>query len=326
MPWDTVVTCTFVNRLLPEPGTIIVQKVTDPAGDETEFEFEFGEGSFTLAHGEEEVIDDLEAGTYSVSENTPEGWDLTSAVCDDESDPDEIDLDEGETVTCVFTNTKRGSIIVEKQTNPNGASGSFTFAGDASGAIGDGGQIVVSDLEPGSYSSTEAAAAGWLLTSIECDDDDSTGDLGQRTASFEVDAGETVKCVFTNSQITVGRRLDQHLEVREPDVRQGAGRPGHVLGHRHEHVERQRRDHERRRRQVRRPRRQRRQRVLRRAGQPRSWGVGQLPVRRSGHRLGGNGPRERRVRRRRGRVRERRSRPATTPGSRSPRSSSTSSS
>ena len=42
-----------------------------------------------------------------------------------------ISLQPGETVTCTFTNTKRGTIIVEKQTSPDGATGDFTFTGDA---------------------------------------------------------------------------------------------------------------------------------------------------------------------------------------------------
>ena len=33
----------------------------------------------------------------------------------------------GETVTCTFTNTQRGKIIVEKQTLPDGSSQSFEF-------------------------------------------------------------------------------------------------------------------------------------------------------------------------------------------------------
>jgi uncharacterized repeat protein (TIGR01451 family) len=209
LPPDTVVTCTFVNRELPEPepGTIVVEKVTVPAGDETEFPFEFGDTDFSLADGESETFENLEPGEYSVTENTPEGWELTSATCSDQSEPDAIDLDAGEIVTCTFTNTKQepetGTIIVEKQTTPDGAAGSFAFTGDAAGSIGDGGQIVVPDLEPGEYTSTEGAASGWLLTAIECDDEESTGDVGTRTATFRLDAGETVKCVFTNVQQTI---------------------------------------------------------------------------------------------------------------------------
>jgi hypothetical protein len=40
-----------------------------------------------------------------VTEIVPAGWVLTSATCDDGSDPSAIDLGPGETVTCVFLNT-----------------------------------------------------------------------------------------------------------------------------------------------------------------------------------------------------------------------------
>ena len=48
-----------------------------------------------------------------------------------------------------------GTIIVEKQTDPDGAPDAFTFTGDVAGAIPDGGQIVVTNLAPGTYTSTE---------------------------------------------------------------------------------------------------------------------------------------------------------------------------
>ena len=69
-------------------------------------------------------------GTYSVAELTLAGWDLTGTSCSDQSPVTAISLQPGETVTCTFTNTKRGTIIVEKQTSPDGATGSFTFTGD----------------------------------------------------------------------------------------------------------------------------------------------------------------------------------------------------
>ena len=45
--------------------------------------------------------------------------------------PARIELDAGETITCTFTNTKRGHIIVDQVTNPSGDPQSFDF--DASG-------------------------------------------------------------------------------------------------------------------------------------------------------------------------------------------------
>ena len=243
LPASSTVTCTFTNRKLPETGTIVVEKVTDPTGDETEFDFEFGQDGFTLADGESETFDELDAGTYSVSEDTPEGWELTSATCSDQSPPNAVELAAGETVTCAFTNTRlpeRGTIIVEKQTSPDGAQGSFTFSGDVSGTIGDGGQLVVSDLEPGTYASTEGSAAGWLLTSIECDDEESSGNLAERTASFPARRRRDGQVRLHERAADRRQGLDRCVEVGEPDVDQGAGRPGDVLGHDHEHVERRR--------------------------------------------------------------------------------------
>ena len=104
-----------------------------------------------------------------------------------------------EHITCTYTNTKLGKIIVEKQTSPDGAAGSFAFTGDAAGSIGDGGQIVVDDLLPGTYTSTEGdPTPPFDLGSIACDDGNSTGNVGTLTATFHLEAGETVKCTFTN--------------------------------------------------------------------------------------------------------------------------------
>jgi len=96
---------------------------------------------------------------------------------------------------------ERGTIIVEKETSPDGTADSFTFTGDAAGAISDGGQIVVSDLAPGTYTATEDdPGPGFDLTSITCDDGNSSGNVGTRTATFVLDPDETVKCTFTNTK------------------------------------------------------------------------------------------------------------------------------
>lgn len=95
-----------------------------------------------------------------------------------------------------------GSIIVEKQTNPEGSLQSFTFTGDVAGDLVDNEQIVVANLAPGNYSSTESVPAGWELTDIVCNDDNSTVDLGTATANFVLEAGEAVTCVFVNTEDT----------------------------------------------------------------------------------------------------------------------------
>jgi plastocyanin len=208
-----IVTCTFTNK---KKGTIIVEKQTNPDGAAGSFSFT-GDASGSIGDGGQITVNNLAPGTYTSTETNPApGFDLTSISCDDGASATAstfdvgtrtatFKVDPGETVKCTFTNRKRGTIIVEKQTNPDGAAGSFSFTGDASGSIGDGGQITVNNLAPGTYTSTETnPAPGFDLTSISCDDGASatasTFDVGTRTATFKVDPGETVKCTFTNTK------------------------------------------------------------------------------------------------------------------------------
>lgn len=93
-----------------------------------------------------------------------------------------------------------GTIIVEKQTEPDGSTGYFDFSGDVAGSIKDGEQLSVSNLQPGTYTSQEIVPQGWDLISIQCDDNNSSGDVNTATVTFRLEAGETVKAVFTNKK------------------------------------------------------------------------------------------------------------------------------
>jgi hypothetical protein len=200
-PGETV-TCTFTNT---QRGKIIVVKQTDPDGSTQSFEFDPSYGAnFFLKDGESNDSGYLQPGTYSVSENAVAGWDLTSATCSDGSDPASIGLGAGEVVTCTFTNVQRGTIIVKKVTDPTTATQKFDFTGDAAGSIGNGETITVGNLVPGTYTSTETVPAGWDLTGLTCDDGSSatpsTTSKADAKATFELDAGETVTCTFTNTE------------------------------------------------------------------------------------------------------------------------------
>ena len=209
-----IVECTFTNW---ELSVIVVEKVTDPAGDATSFDFTTDAGpAFSLADGESQALTSLESGLYSVEESTPPNWTLASATCDNGDTPDAIDLGTGEVVTCTFTNVADpGSITIEKLTDPNpDPTGTvFAFSGDVSGSIGNGQQIVETDLPPGTYTTTELVPSGWTLSSIVCDDDDSTGDTSGATATIVVAAGEDVTCTFTNVagdvEMVVGKSADK---------------------------------------------------------------------------------------------------------------------
>jgi Prealbumin-like fold domain len=91
----------------------------------------------------------------------------------------------------------KGRIEIEKQTLPNGDPATFGFTGEITATLGDG-QSDGKDVEAGTYTVSETALAGWTLTSIVCNDNNSSGT--GNTATFNVAAGETVRCVFTNTK------------------------------------------------------------------------------------------------------------------------------
>ena len=109
-----------------------------------------GGASFALKNGGTNDSGALVPGSYNVSETALAGWDLTSATCDNGNLPGSITLGAGQTVTCTFSNTQRGHILVKKVTNPSSdTTTSFSFTP--------------------SYNVSEAATAGWDLTGATCD-------------------------------------------------------------------------------------------------------------------------------------------------------------
>ena len=202
------VTCTYTDT---NAGRIIVDKVTNPSGDPQSFSFDAVGGTyadFSLTDAGAPNNQAVAPGNYSVSETVPAGWDLTSSACTssigDTETPGTIELDAGETVTCTFTNTKRGHIIVDKVTSPGGSSQSFSF--DANGgsspayadfSLTDAATPNDQVLKPGAYSVTETVPSGWTLTSSTCTS--SIADT-ETPGNIELDAGETVTCTFNNTQ------------------------------------------------------------------------------------------------------------------------------
>ena len=204
-----IVTCVFVNT---QRAQIIVDKVTNPAGSAQLFEFDpsWSGTNFFLADATSPANSGflVPANNYAVAEvNLPAGWDPTSATCTstqpgDTSTPADIDLAPGEVVTCVFVNTQRAQIIVDKVTDPAGSTDQFGFdpsyGPDFSLADGDApnnsGFLVPAD----DYSVVETTLPpGWDPTSVTC-----TSSLGGTTPNTDIDLspGEIVTCVFVNTQ------------------------------------------------------------------------------------------------------------------------------
>jgi len=128
-------------------GKIIVEKQTLPDGSTQSFGFtaDYDANGFSLTDGQTNDSGYLMPGTYSVSETGVTGWDLTQASCSDQSNPNAISLSAGETVTCTFTNTKRGHLIVQKTTIPADDANIFSILATGSGNITGGGAGTISD-------------------------------------------------------------------------------------------------------------------------------------------------------------------------------------
>ena len=209
-------------------GVIIVDKVTLPGNDPQLFTFTpswtapFQLADQTAPHNS----GNLAPGIYSVSEAVPMGWDLGNTACvssiGDLETAGALELDAGETITCFFTNIKRGHIIVVKDARPNSAQDfefmnnfgngnppTFSLDDDADPTLSN---MRDSEILPGVYSVSEGAVSGWALTSATCSD-------GSLVMAIDVSPGETVTCTFVNSmpdpQIDL-TPLDATNEVGDP--------------------------------------------------------------------------------------------------------------
>ncbi len=202
----------------PPTGTIFIRKSTSPAGG-TGFAFLTnvpGSTSFTLNDGQSQTMSGLTPGTYTVIENSPIGYTLTGLVCTDPTNNTTVNVSTrtaainvaaGETIDCTFSNTATapatGTVIIRKVSVPAGGTGfgfTSTIGGAAAFTLNDGQNRTISDVPTGTYAVIEDAPAGGGSTTVSCIDPDSgtTVSSGTRTATVDLDAGETVDCTFTN--------------------------------------------------------------------------------------------------------------------------------
>jgi hypothetical protein len=220
-------------------NTIIITKATVPSNATATFNYTSSQlGNFSLSNPfpSSKTFTNIAAGVeYDVTENTLAGWTLTNVSCAVTSGADDgsgtwptggtnptaaITLgatDGGVTLTCTYTNSGAGHIIVQKHTNPAGSAQSFAYTTTGTGYTGfsltdggsntDGGTPPSVGLTPGSYTITETAVTGWVLTSRTC----SLTVTGTGTSTFPASgtaqpasitlgAGDTVTCVYNNSQ------------------------------------------------------------------------------------------------------------------------------
>ncbi|MGW9167000.1 prealbumin-like fold domain-containing protein [Agromyces sp. NPDC055658] len=211
--------CSAVNSAY---GRIVVVKAVDGADGEFGFTGDWRSPSeFTITTSDgtgAAAFDGVVPGSYTVEELSRDGYETTGLACVDgaaDGTPSttadlvgSIGLDPGETVTCTFTNTEWGVIVVDKSTTPPGSSQEFGFewgpdGGDEAGfALSDASEpFTTAPLAPGDYRVTELETAGWALDGVTCTGGASEPTIDGANAVIALGLGETVVCTFANSQV-----------------------------------------------------------------------------------------------------------------------------
>jgi hypothetical protein len=158
------ITCTFINA--QQTGSIVVRKVTVPAGSSQSFGFtrNFGTSPFSLTDGGSDTVGSLTPGSsYSVAEDGVTGWTLTSSTCT--RTPGDVAAGTisaivvvaGQTTTCTFTNTRdQGYLKLTKSfdAKTSGFAGTFAVvyncgAGDQTVNLAAGGSSTVGPFDTG---------------------------------------------------------------------------------------------------------------------------------------------------------------------------------
>ena len=164
-----------------------VVKATDPTTDTGKFDLQINGTTHAddVGHGGSTDFRDVDPGQVTVAELAGTGTSLadyvSSVSCDSgkgsaNGTSHAFSADYGDKVTCTITNQRKGKIIVEKQTNPDGATQQFSFTPSygAGFQLADGQQNTSAALAPGTYSVSETVPS-WVVTRF--------GDLRRRLGS-----------------------------------------------------------------------------------------------------------------------------------------------
>lgn len=216
-PPGAMIACAITNTA---KGKIVIAKTVVGVHDGT-FDFTGSwlgaspDNTFSIATSGlsgNQTFSNVTPGSYDLAELAQSGYDPTKLECADPSGGTTvtgyaatIDLASGETVTCTYTNTERGSLSVNKNTlpagfdqdfgftfgYPNGVPASFDFTLNDSV---DNGTETFTNLVPGIYTISEHDVANWKLSSTNA-----CGSVDGTTITVTIEAGGTVDCTFTNA-------------------------------------------------------------------------------------------------------------------------------
>ena len=205
--------CEVRNKI--KPGTIEIEKQATPQSSQAFSFLSTSLGNFKLVDdgtgaSSSRIFAGLKPGTYAVSELVPAGWDLTGVSCTPKAAAAitganvTITLPAGGSVVCTYSDSKLGTIAIEKSANPQGKKefgfsgdlGDFTLVDDGSGASS---SRVFGGLEPGTYRVNELVPANWSLTGIACSDPSVT--ITGAEVAITIGPGDAVACTYRDAKI-----------------------------------------------------------------------------------------------------------------------------
>ncbi|MFC1662706.1 SpaA isopeptide-forming pilin-related protein, partial [Patescibacteria group bacterium] len=164
------------------------------------------------------LLTDLELGDYSVLENVPAGYTLTSVDglrCTD-SNPSTATVIENEVTTCTFTNElDTGTITVYKNVDHDGDGQIDEYgATDWTWDIQSGEQNISTGdsrvLPIGDYTISEDQKAGYHVTDLTCDSQ-SLGAVESTQLNLAKD--QTIECTFTNTRDTGDIKVNKLVDT-----------------------------------------------------------------------------------------------------------------
>ncbi len=219
---DETTTCTFINKISLDQGTLKIVKKTIGGDDEFEYigydsmlnQIAIFNSSIETLKGAGQISQSLDASSsYIVKEVATSGWLLSGFSCKLQSDDStgtttgnsikDIVVNSKETTTCTFVNTKAGTTQTGRITivkNTTGGIGSFDF--DDNFGLGQLTTVGTSSGGSATWTSTDLAIgskyfiseinipSGWTQDGVTCDN-------GTPTA-INVVAGGNTTCTFTN--------------------------------------------------------------------------------------------------------------------------------
>ena len=204
------------GRALCDPGAYEFQPrltiVHNPTlADATRFTFSGDLGDFTLAApAAPRRVFELPPGAYRLAQGREAGWKLTGLACAGDADGGSavdlaaravaVDLDPGETITCVFsTRAAQLTLGVAVESAAPVAVGFSGDLGDFTLSLPDAPDRRSGKLAAGLYELRAAPPPGWRVEAVTCLGDrdlGSTYDPAAGLARLDLDGKETLGCVF----------------------------------------------------------------------------------------------------------------------------------